>query len=233
MKVKTLLIIGITVVTLTASGLIIASALKSGNNDSGDNGGNSEPNKGGSSKNSGGSSSGGSSYVSESFPLKKGMKGDNVKKLQNALGVTADGMFGNNTENALYAKYKVTSCNQTLFDSIMLSYSKTNGGYSTNTSNAEPSQKMKGYAEKLYDALEGLGTNKTKIKEVFSEIETIEELNSLIDAFAWYATKHNPLHGFKSSDNKLGEWLYDDMDKADMELYVYKPLKANGITYQF
>lgn len=225
MKVKTLLIIGISVMTVTAGGLIIASALKSGKKDNGDGDGDDNGGIGGS-QNSGNSSvsGGGSSYKNESFPLAKGMKGENVKKLQTALGVTADGMFGNNTETALYAKYKVKTCNQTMFDSI----SKTNkdSAYTkSETSSAEPSQKIKELAVKLYYAIYGLGTNTSTVKEVFSSIKTQSDLNALINYWSKVAnaTKNKTLKGD----------LWDDMGEKDMEKYVNKPLRDNGINYQF
>lgn len=58
------------------------------------------------------------SWVAEGFPLRKGMKGSHVKALQQKLGITADGAFGNNTEAALLTKYGVTTVSQELFRSI-------------------------------------------------------------------------------------------------------------------
>lgn len=57
-------------------------------------------------------------WVVESFPLRKGMKGASVKVLQEKLGVTADGAFGANTETALLKKFGVVTISQTLFNSI-------------------------------------------------------------------------------------------------------------------
>ena len=227
MKVKALLIIGISVMTITAGGLIIASALKSGKNDNGDGGDNGGV---GGSQNSGKSSGSGSgsSYKNESFPLAKGMKGENVKKLQTALGVTADGMFGNNTETALYAKYKVTSCNQTLFDSIMLSYSKTNGGYSTNTnaSTSKSEEELKKLAVKLLNATIGqLGTDEDAVKDVFSSIKKQSDLDYIISYWSDGVS-------VKKGRNLKSD-LWSEMDGEDMEKYVNKPLRDNGITYQF
>lgn len=57
----------------------------------------------------------GITYKKESFPLAIYMKGDNVKKLQSALGITADGYFGAKTETALYNKTKSKTCSADLF----------------------------------------------------------------------------------------------------------------------
>jgi hypothetical protein len=67
-------------------------------------------------------------YVAESFPLKKGMKGNNVKRMQNAINfmsnleksegrdfislLTADGLFGANTLKAVRWYYDSPSKNE-------------------------------------------------------------------------------------------------------------------------
>lgn len=54
-------------------------------------------------------------WVSESFPLKKGMKGKNVTRLQEMLGVNQDGYFGNETYNALVEKKLATEIGKARF----------------------------------------------------------------------------------------------------------------------
>ena len=39
--------------------------------------------------------------ATDEFPLKVGSKGPNVKKLQQGLGITDDGDFGNGTKNSV------------------------------------------------------------------------------------------------------------------------------------
>lgn len=46
----------------------------------------------------------GTQWVKESWPLQKGMYGDKILYLQQALKISADGKFGNNTEAAVLAK---------------------------------------------------------------------------------------------------------------------------------
>jgi hypothetical protein len=58
-------------------------------------------------------------WVAESFPLSKGMKGDNVSKLQDALSLGNDGKFGAGTEATLENIYKVKSVSKALFDTIV------------------------------------------------------------------------------------------------------------------
>ncbi len=58
-------------------------------------------------------------WITENFPLRKGMKGANVKALQAKLGVAADGAFGNNTEAALMQQYGIQSVSREKFASIV------------------------------------------------------------------------------------------------------------------
>lgn len=87
-------------------------------------------------------------YTAESWPLKKGAKGENVRKLQIALGVSADGSFGPLTEAALMRKHGVTSVSLTLFNTIVGAAPVTGGSTTTTTgSTAAPTipEKKKDY----------------------------------------------------------------------------------------
>jgi hypothetical protein len=53
------------------------------------------------------------------FPLTKGCKGDKVSKIQNCLGISADGKFGPMTEKTLLNKGYNTSVTQEIYDKIM------------------------------------------------------------------------------------------------------------------
>lgn len=48
----------------------------------------------------------GTQWAKESFPLNVGMYGSNIKALQSALGITADGKFGQQTQSAILSKGK-------------------------------------------------------------------------------------------------------------------------------
>ncbi|MBS1773918.1 MAG: hypothetical protein JST82_13755 [Bacteroidetes bacterium] len=74
-----------------------------------------------------------STNSTESFPLHKDMKGQRVQALQQKLGVTADGIFGNQTEAALLKQYGVTTVTASQYASIMLSKVKTATPVITNT----------------------------------------------------------------------------------------------------
>lgn len=74
------------------------------------------------------------SYTAESFPLAKGMQGENIKVLQTALGVEADGKFWNATETALKNLYNVTTCSEELFKQITGQTNKKKGFMNINLS---------------------------------------------------------------------------------------------------
>jgi hypothetical protein len=54
-----------------------------------------------------------------SFPLTKGCKGDKVSKIQNCLGISADGKFGSVTEKELSKQGYSTTVTQEIYDEIM------------------------------------------------------------------------------------------------------------------
>lgn len=74
------------------------------------------------------------SYNAESFPLAKGMQGENIKLLQTALGIEADGKFWTATENKLNELYGTTTCSEELFKQITQQQSKNNKGMKLNLS---------------------------------------------------------------------------------------------------
>lgn len=59
-----------------------------------------------------------SKWITESFPLRKGMKGGQVAVLQKKLGVVADGAFGDKTEVALLQQHGISTITQAQFNSI-------------------------------------------------------------------------------------------------------------------
>lgn len=81
------------------------------------------------------------SYTAESFPLAKGMQGENIKVLQTALGVEADGKFWNATETALKNLYNVTTCSEELFKQITGQKTKNKGGFMANLNLSEKAKK--------------------------------------------------------------------------------------------
>lgn len=110
---KKYIIIGVTSLVVTLGGIFVFSKIKNKKEvDEKKNEEEEEKKKETTTTKSSGTSS---KWVKESFPLKRWCKGDNVKKLQTALGVTADGYFGVATETALYNKTKTKTCSADLF----------------------------------------------------------------------------------------------------------------------
>lgn len=60
-----------------------------------------------------------SSWINESFPLRKGMFGGQIKNLQQALGIGADGKFGAGTESAIKAKFNTITVTKAQYDSLV------------------------------------------------------------------------------------------------------------------
>ncbi len=58
-------------------------------------------------------------YMGESFPLRKGMRGQRIKILQQKLGITADGMFGSGTEAALLQQYRMRTVSEVQYRQIL------------------------------------------------------------------------------------------------------------------
>lgn len=58
-------------------------------------------------------------WVDEFFPLNVGMFGPQIKKLQTALGIEADGKFGSQTATSVTAKGKVVPLDKPGYDSIV------------------------------------------------------------------------------------------------------------------
>lgn len=57
--------------------------------------------------------------TSKGFPLAAGSRGSEVKELQRALGVSADGIFGKQTLAALKAKYNIVSVSKEYYPVII------------------------------------------------------------------------------------------------------------------
>jgi peptidoglycan hydrolase-like protein with peptidoglycan-binding domain len=60
-----------------------------------------------------------SPWTTESFPLKRGMKGGHVAELQRKLGISADGVFGAKTEAAVLAKQGTRTVTKEQFNQMM------------------------------------------------------------------------------------------------------------------
>ncbi|GAA4457030.1 hypothetical protein [Rurimicrobium arvi] len=58
-------------------------------------------------------------WIGEQFPLQKGMKGERIKTFQKKLGISSDGKFGTDTENAVYSRYGTKVVSQVLYQQIV------------------------------------------------------------------------------------------------------------------
>lgn len=76
------------------------------------------------------------------------------------------------------------------------------------------------YAQKLYKAMNGAGTDEKAIYEVFEAMNSRSDVQQLIKTF-----------GVKDGEN-LAEWLYDDLSAGDIE-HINAILATKSINYQF
>ena len=72
----------------------------------------------------------------KSFPYKKGCKNDDIKKIQDCLGIKSDGKFGSDTERALKSKGYDVIITQEIYDKII-----ANCGTTTTTTIYTPDRK--------------------------------------------------------------------------------------------
>lgn len=85
------------------------------------------------------------------------------------------------------------------------------------------------YANSLYDAFVGVGTNLERVASVMSKMKSDADVLALIKA---YGTRDGGTYWW-SPDMTLIEQIPYDMDSSDITKYVNNPLQANGVTYRF
>ena len=79
----------------------------------------------------------------------------------------------------------------------------------------------KSFAETLYNAMKGAGTDEKKIQEVFNQMQTRSDVLKLSSVF-----------GVKDGET-LDEWLDGDLSSSEKDEYVNKVLEAKAINYVF
>lgn len=77
------------------------------------------------------------------------------------------------------------------------------------------------FAQKLYNALNGWGTDEETIQSVFAQMNTRDDVLKLISTF-----------GIKDGET-LSEWLSGDLSQSDMDKYVNNVLQVKSINYSF
>lgn len=77
------------------------------------------------------------------------------------------------------------------------------------------------FAQKLYNALKGWGTDEETVQSVFAQMNTRDDVLKLISTF-----------GIKDGET-LSEWLSGDLSQSDMDKYVNNVLQVKSINYSF
>lgn len=89
---------------------------------------------------------------------------------------------------------------------------------------------MAGFADKLYKAMDGQGTDEEQIGAVFNYMQNKADVLQLIKAFG-IREYEDPF--FVSYDYNLTQWLNEELDEDEIEEYINAPLRAKGINYKF
>lgn len=89
---------------------------------------------------------------------------------------------------------------------------------------------MKGFADKLFKAMDGQGTDEEQIKAVFKYMQNKADVLELIRAFG-VRTYEDGL--FVSYEYNLTEWLNEELSQDELDKFVNDPLRSAGINYSF
>jgi hypothetical protein len=92
-----------------------------------------------------------------------------------------------------------------------------------------PETQYRAYANSLFDAFVGFGTNLPRIQSVFNAMKNNLDVLKLIEV---YGTRDGGTYWW-SPKMTLIEQIPYDMKDSDIETYINKPLRNKGITYQF
>ncbi len=170
-------------------------------------------------KKTGGGKSKSSSSSSGDFPLKKGSKGDNVRKLQQALmdkygssilpKYGADGDFGSETQNALKKNGLPTIVSESTFNVIV------QGGGSSGSSD------ISGLAKKLYDA--ATAKNFNGVLNLLKQMNTKDDYQQVSTGFRNYR-----LHGVRQT---LVNGLLNSFTSEDQKQKIRLEFIRMGLQY--
>ena len=89
---------------------------------------------------------------------------------------------------------------------------------------------LSGFADKLFTAMDGQGTDEDQIKEVFGYMQNKADVLELIKAFG---IRDYEDELFVVQQYNLSQWLNTELSASELNEYVNDPLKAKGIDYTF
>lgn len=85
------------------------------------------------------------------------------------------------------------------------------------------------FADTLFDAFSGPGTDEERVKSVFQKMKNDLDVLELIKA---YGTRDGGTYWYSPKMTLIEQIPYDLTD-SDIATYVNLPLRSNGVTYQF
>lgn len=140
-----------------------------------------------------------------------------------ASGYGDDGVWGSKTQKAWekyggdYATSQVTEAAQDLSETVVNAMFPTVDQGKANYSDVWYEQQ----ADKLYTAMDGMGTDESTIGQVFAKFKSDKDYWNTKSAF-----------GTRDGYN-LSAWLRSELTSWQVEKYLNKPMAANGLTVEF
>lgn len=94
-------------------------------------------------------------------------------------------------------------------------------------------QQYSDWAQLLFDAMDGMGTNENAIRNVLKNMRTYEDVLALIDAYGRRSLTYEIdfIGIFSTKPMTLAQSFKDELSDADIAIYVNDPIKRTG--YKF
>lgn len=90
-----------------------------------------------------------------------------------------------------------------------------------------------GWADSLYKAMEGWGTDPEAIGNVFNYMRNKADVLKLIKTFGVREYQDDGIWGINTKQMNLNEWLTTELSASDLNDYVNSKLKTQSINYTF